>query len=115
MLDIEPIDRDVRMFHVALDRLSHATYDKTSWMQKHSGELLIFFVAVIMILGLWFIVGKIGTAVAPLAQAGENAVKIQEANDATLQKLDGLIRALGHTPAEVVPQGDGGSGLVPAV
>ncbi len=30
MLDIEPIDRDVRMFHVALDRLSNDTYGKES-------------------------------------------------------------------------------------
>jgi len=34
ILDVEPIDRDVRMFHVALDRLSHQTYGKTSFLEK---------------------------------------------------------------------------------
>jgi len=114
MLDIEPIDRDVRMFHVALDRLSHQTYGKTSFMEKYGVHMMLFLFLIVLIFGMWFIVGKIGTAVAPLAEAGDNAVKIQEANDATLGKLDNLIRALGHTPEELVPAGDGGSGLVPA-
>ena len=34
ILDIEPIDRDVRMFHVALDRLSHLTWGKKSFMVR---------------------------------------------------------------------------------
>ncbi len=113
MLDIEPIDRDVRMFHVALDRLSHQTYNKQSWMDRHGGQMMLFFIAVVMILGMWFIVGKIGEATQPLAQAGENAVKIQEANDRTLDKLDALIRTMGFSPEEVVIT-DGGSGLTPA-
>ena len=42
MLDIEPIDRDVRMFHVALDRLSHLTYGKTSFMEKYGNVMIAF-------------------------------------------------------------------------
>lgn len=112
MLDIDPIDRDVRMFHVALDRLSHATYGKTSFMEKYGIHMMLFAFLVVMILGMWFIVGKIGEATEPLALSTENAVKIQEANDRTLSKLDALIRTMGFEPAEVVD--DGGSGLVDA-
>ena len=42
MLDIEPVDRDVRMFHVALDRLSHQTYGKQSFLQKYGIHMLLF-------------------------------------------------------------------------
>ena len=110
MLDIDPIDRDVRMFHVALDRLSHATYGKTSFMEKHGAQIIMFGFLVVLILGMWFIVGKIGDAVAPLGQATENAVKIQEANDKTLEKIDNLVSTLGGIP-NPTPAGTGGSGL----
>jgi len=111
MLDIDPIDRDVRMFHVALDRLSHQTYGKQSFMEKYGVHMLLFVFLIVLIFGMWFIVGKIGDAVAPLAQSTENAVKIQEANDKTIAKLDSLIRAIGYFPEKV---DTGGSGLIPA-
>jgi len=98
MLDIEPIDRDVRMMHVALDRLSQQTYGKNSFLEKYGIHLLLFVFLIVLILGMWFIVGKIGEAVKPLSQSTENAVKIQEANAKTLTKLDSLIRALGYLP-----------------
>ena len=112
MLDIDPIDRDVRMFHVALDRLSHQTYGKTSFMEKYGIHMMLFAFLIVMILGMWFIVGKIGDATAPLAASSDNAVKIQEANDRTLNKLDALIRSMGILPKQV--ESDGGSGLAPA-
>jgi len=116
MLDIDPIDRDVRMFHVALDRLSHLTYGKTSFLEKYGVHMLLFLFLIVLLVGMWFIVGKIGTAVEPLAQSTENAVKIQQANDATLSKLDNLIRALGYLPEQLSPpiETQGGSGIVPA-
>jgi len=112
MLDIDPIDRDVRMFHVALDRLSHATYGKTSFMEKYGVHMMLFLFLICLVLGMWFFAGKLGEAVEPLAAATTNSVKIQEANDATLSKLDSLIRAMGYLPEEVIV--DGGSGLAPA-
>jgi len=111
MLDIDPIDRDVRMFHVALDRLSHQTYGKTSFMEKYGVHMMLFLFLIVLVFGMWFIVGKIGEATAPLAQASDNAVKIQEANDKTLDKLDNLIRSMGFTIQELEPAGTGGSGL----
>ena len=110
MLDIDPIDRDVRMFHVALDRLAHQTYGKTSFLEKHGVHIILFLFLIVLVFGMWFIVGKIGEAVEPLGQATDNAVKIQQANDVTISKLDGLIRALGHFPEDLEPSGVGGSG-----
>ena len=78
MLDIEPIDRDVRMFHVAIDRLSHNTYDKKSFLEKYGGWIAIFIMLVLMIGGFWIISGKIAEANTQLAQASvdlANALK----------------------------------------
>ena len=111
MLDIEPIDRDVRMFHIALDRLSHQTYGKQNLFEKYAIHLLLFVFLIVLILGMWFIVGKIGEAVAPLAQSTELALKIQKSTDATIDKLDNLIRAMGQIPTS---SDSGGSGLAPA-
>jgi len=111
MLDIEPIDRDVRMFHVALDRLSQQTYGKNSFLEKYGIHLLLFVFLIVLILGMWFIIGKIGDATAPLAQSTELAIQVQEANDITIAKLDSLVRAMGYLPEQVET---GGSGLVPA-
>jgi len=111
MLDIEPIDRDVRMFHVALDRLSNQTYGKVSFLEKHAVHMILFVFLVVVILGMWFIVGKIGEAVAPLGMAADSSVKIQEANVKITAQLESIARALGHEISDIE---SGGSGLVPA-
>ena len=107
MLDIDPIDRDVRMFHVALDRLSHQTYGKQSFMEKYGIHMMLFLFLIVMILGLWFIVGKIGDAVAPLSAASDNALKVQEANIRITNQLEQITRNMGITTTTDT----GGSGL----
>ena len=105
ILDIEPIDRDVRMFHVALDRLSHQTYGKQNFMEKYGIHIMLFIFLITLVLGMWFIVGKIGEAVAPLAQSAELSLKIQESNSILISKLESVVNNLGR---------GGGSGLVTA-
>lgn len=109
MLDIEPIDRDVRMFHVALDRLSHSTYGKQSFLEKYGVHMMLFVFLIVLILGMWFIVGKIGGAVAPLAASSETALKVQEMNVKITAQLDSIARQMGFKP-EI----SGGSGIIPA-
>lgn len=106
MLDIEPIDRDVRMFHVALDRLSHQTYGKNSFMEKYGIHIMLFFFLITLILGMWFIVGKVGEAVAPLGQSQEASLRIQESNAIVTSKLEGIVNNLNRMQT---PQ----SGIVP--
>jgi len=96
------------MFHVALDRLSHQTYGKTGFLERYGIHLMLFVFLVTLILGMWFIVGKIGDAVAPLSSAADSAMKIQESNAIITSKLEGVVNSMlgGST--------QGGSGLVPA-
>ena len=105
MLDIDPIDRDVRMFHVALDRLSHQTYGKASFMEKYGVHLMLFVFLVVLILGIWFIVGKVGDAVAPLAAATENSLAIQEANARITSQLADIVSKLKSGSSGIIPAG----------
>ncbi len=78
MLDIEPVDRDVRMTRVALDRLTYAMYDKKSFLEKWGGWMAIFIVLVILFVGFYIIVGQISNANQQLAEASRtlaNALK----------------------------------------
>ena len=105
MLDIEPIDRDVRMFHVALDRLSHQTYGKQGFLEKYGIHIMLFLFLITLVLGMWFIVGKIGDAVAPLSQSAKISLEIQESNAAITEKLGRIVESLTKS---------GATGIVPA-
>jgi TRAP-type C4-dicarboxylate transport system permease small subunit len=111
MLDIDPIDRDVRMFHVALDRLSHQSYGQKDTMAKIIMYGTVFIFLLTLILGMWFIVGKIGDATAPLTQSNEIALKISENNMQVTARLDSLLRAMGYLEENKLPTG---SGIIPA-
>lgn len=100
MLDIEPIDRDVRMFHVAKDRLNRENYLKRSFMEKYGIHILMFAFLVVLILGMWFIIGQIGSAVEPL-------VATQKAAQATVESANEILKLNSNMIG-------GNSGLVPA-
>ncbi len=85
MLDIDPVDRDVRMFHVALDRLSHQTYGKVGFLEKYAVHLLLFVFLVTLVLSMWFIVGKVGEATSALAATADT-------NQAVVEALNGVLR-----------------------
>ena len=102
MLDIDPIDRDVRMFHVALDKLSHQTYGKTGFLEKYGIHLMLFFFLAIMLIGFYVIAGKINEGL-----AASNAA-------APLMKETAEILNQMATKLDVIQRGTGGSGLTPA-
>lgn len=111
MLDIEPIDRDVRMFHVALDRMSDSQYDKKGFLEKYGIHMMLFVFLITLILGMWFIVGKIGKVTEPLASAVKNNADLTQSNVEISGRLEQITRALGIK----VDTSQGGSGLTPAI
>ena len=113
MLDIEPIDRDVRMFHVALDRITQSTYGKQNFFEKYGVHLMLFVFLIVLIGGIWFIVGQIGEAVEPLAQSGQTALEVQQMNVEITQRLEAVARLLGHE-ADSIQTNLTGGGLAPA-
>lgn len=101
MLDIEPVDRDVKMFRVALDRLSNMTYGKTSFLEKYGVHMMLFLFLIVLMLGMWFIVGKVGEATSALANTAQT-------NEEVVASLNSILTANSNI------QSGGGSGLIPA-
>jgi uncharacterized protein YpmB len=90
MLDIEPIDRDVRMFHVAMARLAAANYDKKSFMDKYGGWIVIFIIMVVMFIG-FYVVG--GQNINAAKQFSEAAKIIADAVKSSAPTTTGLVGA----------------------
>ena len=103
MLDIEPVDRDVRMFHAARNKLTEAKYgEKRSWIEKYAPSMILLLTVIVLMVGLYAVSGKINEGQATTAQAAEiNKETIELANQ-VLTKIDNIQRG-------------GESGLVPAV
>lgn len=108
LLDIDPIDRDVRMFHVALDRLSHLTYAKQKFLEKYGIHLMLFLFLIVLIFGMWFIVGKVGESTMALANTAETNEKVASLLSTILQGADNIQTAAKHIVEDTA------SGIVPA-
>lgn len=101
MLDIEPIDRDVRMYHVALQRLAQQTYGKSSFLEKYGIHLMLFVFLIVMLIGFYVIAGKINEGLSVGATTSAT-------NQAVLENLQKILVAqenINNNPVE--------SGLVP--
>ena len=105
MLDIEPIDRDVRMFHVALDRLSSQTYGKPSFLEKYGNVMFLFLFLCLIVGAMWIIIGRIGEATDALVQTAET-------NKEVVKALPNLLQGISNIKSGIV---EGASGIVPAV
>ena len=99
MLDIEPIDRDVRMFHVGLQKYNAQTYDKKSFMEKYGVHLMLFVFLAVLILVMWFIIGQVGKATSALASTADT-------NRAVVESLKGILQGASNIQS--------GTGIVPA-
>ena len=92
MLDIEPVDRDIRMFHVAIDKLSHQTYDKHSFLEKYGIHIMLFVFLITMLIGFWLIAGKINEGLIVSNMAAQVNLATVEAADRALTKVDAVNR-----------------------
>ncbi|MCK5176855.1 MAG: hypothetical protein KAQ92_03965 [Candidatus Aenigmarchaeota archaeon] len=111
LLDIDPIDRDVRMFHVALDRLSHLTYSKQKFLEKYGIHLMLFLFLIVLIFGMWFIVGKVGDSTHALAATAETNEEVAKLLSKILQGADNIQTAAAHIKSDTT---EAVSGIVPA-
>lgn len=78
MLDIEPIDRDMRMMYVAIGRNIKDRYKKESFMQKYGTFVLSSIFLLIMIIAIWLLMSKAGDLIkegVPVANALKDAAK----------------------------------------
>jgi len=92
ILDIDLIDRDVRMFHVALSKLAQSNYGKQGFMEKWGGHMILLFVAAILLAGQFFIVAKQSEGIDALADTSRTNEKVGQLNLNTLKAIDNIKR-----------------------
>jgi len=99
MLDIEPVDRDMRYMHVAIRKNITERYRKIGFMEKYGSLVINGVFLIIMLIGLWLLVDQIGEL---MGQATE-VVR------ATEQSLETISQALSKVDSIC----SGGSGITP--
>ena len=100
MLDIEPVDRDMRYAHVAIRKNIKERYNKQSFMEKYSAQVFGILTLLIFFVGSWFLVDQIGVLTEQLSAT-------LEANKATAEAIQKSLAYIDSLNA-------GGSGITPA-
>jgi len=98
MLDIEPIDRDMRYMHVAIRKNIQERYRKQNFMEKYGTIMMSGVFLLVMMIGIWLLLAKIGD----VAKANELAIQTgQKVMESAQQVLAGINNVC-----------NGGTGLV---
>ena len=91
MLDIEPIDRDMRYMHVAVRKNTQERYRKIKFMEKYGGIVISGLFLLVMIIGIWFLLDKTGDIAGTINQGIVASVQVQEATSTILSGLDNIV------------------------
>ena len=92
MLDIEPIDRDMRYMHVAIRKNIQDRYRKPSIMEKYGTYIMSGLFIIIMLIGIWFLLDKIGEITAGSAASVEASKSVLQETKKVIVSLDNLLR-----------------------
>ncbi len=105
MLDIEPVDKDVRMFHVAVEKLSSQDYGrKVGVLEKYGVHMIFLVMVIVMLSGFWIIAGKINEGLVATVDAAKINQKTAEIQQGSLSSLSNI----GSGSSGVVSAGDNG-------
>ena len=95
MLDIEPIDRDMRYMHVAIRKNIAERYRKTNFMEKYGMMLMGGVFLIIMMIGLWFLISQMGEQTTALTAATNTAKDVMDGQHKVLTALDNILSGSG--------------------
>ena len=90
MLDIEPIDRDMRYMHVAIRKNITERYRKIGFMEKYGVMVFSFIFLLLMFGGLWFLIDQIGELLNQSTSTVAAAEKLIEPISTIASKLDSI-------------------------
>ena len=90
MLDIEPIDRDMRYMHVAVRKNIQERYRKVDLLQKYGTIAMNAVFLLIMIIGIWILLGKMGKIADSINLAIESSKAVQETTKSIIAGLNNL-------------------------
>jgi len=95
MLDIEPIDRDMRMMSVAIRKNITNRYKKNNFMEKYGVMLMGGIFLIIMIGGIWFLLDKMAMSAQTLTTAAQTNAQVQAGTERVLTALDNILSGSG--------------------
>ena len=106
MLDIEPVDRDVRMTYVAMGKLVDEKFkDKKSFMEEYGVYLINGIIVIMVIAGMWFLIDKTGKNLQESEIRQQDMLKVQTDLASTNQKivasLENMVSTSGLRPVSV--------------
>ena len=84
MLDIEPIDRDMRYMHVAIRKNIVERYRKVSFMDKYGSWIMGGLVLLVFFVGMWFILREFGNLI-------NQASSLVQSNQAIVEPLKNIV------------------------
>ncbi|KYK20684.1 hypothetical protein AYK24_09845 [Thermoplasmatales archaeon SG8-52-4] len=90
MLDIEPVDRDMRYMYVAIAKNIRDTHLKKNFMEKYGTIVVSGVFLIIILIGMWFIISKMGDVSANLVGAIKTMGELMETNKQIVQGLQNL-------------------------
>jgi len=99
-LDIDPIDRDMRLENVAIRKNAEGRYRRQKWMDKYGIMLMNVLALMIFLFGMWFLIAKMGETATAINQGIQATKEVTEATKQIIASLDNIVT--------------GGSGFKPA-
>lgn len=98
MLDIEPIDRDMRYMHVAIRKNTEARYRKQKFMEKYGTIVINGIFLIIMVIGIIWALSKMGDVADKFIQAGQYFKDALATNQQIYSQITKLCTQSGITP-----------------
>ena len=90
LLDIEPIDRDMRYMNTAIRKNIVERYRKISFMERYGAVMISGIFLLIMLVGLYFLMDKLGTISKELAGAVKVGAELQATSQQIISSMDNL-------------------------
>jgi hypothetical protein len=90
MLDIEPIDRDMRYMHVAIRKNIQERYRKLSVGERYAPVIISIGLLLVFFIGNWFMITKTGDLINQAAKLIEAAKPIAESMQQVAAHMDTL-------------------------
>jgi hypothetical protein len=99
MLDIEPIDRDMRYMHVAIRKNIQDRYKREDKFSKYVPLAVSFIVLIVLFIGMWFLISKMWDLINQSTRMIQASEPIASSLSNVASKLDQLCTGSGIKPA----------------
>jgi len=95
MLDIEPIDRDMRYSHTAIRKNYNDRYNKPKFMDKYGSIIMLGIFLIIIIIGVGYLINRLAGVATSLNQPIQTLTELTKLNKEIITGLDNVCSGSG--------------------